>query len=179
MKIFTIDRYYTNNGDFKHDKGKNKYYGATLGILKMQGVKMSPLFTIERPLFYNGLSNKRDNKETGVNDSCCIPAGEYFIELTYSPTFKRDLYLVKDVINRDGIRIHPANHINDLLGCIGIGLRIIKDVKMEGSYFDYIIGESRLAVDKFELITKKEKCKLIIRDDQEFSKHLLMQYIKL
>jgi hypothetical protein len=52
----------------------------------------------------------------------CIPEGIYEVERTYSPSFKRKLWLVKNVPNRSGIRIHSANYVSQLLGCIAPGL---------------------------------------------------------
>lgn len=58
------------------------------------------------------------NNEKSVS---CIPDGEYICKWTYSPAFDRYLYEVKDVPNRSGIRIHPANYIKQLRGCIALG----------------------------------------------------------
>jgi hypothetical protein len=75
MQEIILNRYYTNNGDLKID---GRYiYGATLGYLEIKGIKSPPLFTIERPLFYNNKSNQRETKETINNTSTCIPIGEY------------------------------------------------------------------------------------------------------
>lgn len=52
----------------------------------------------------------------------CIPDGEYEVEKTYSPSFKKQLWLIKNVPNRSGIRIHSANFVSELLGCIAPGL---------------------------------------------------------
>jgi len=52
----------------------------------------------------------------------CIPDGEYEVEKTYSPSFKKQLWLIKNVPNRSGIRIHSASFVSDLLGCIAPGL---------------------------------------------------------
>lgn len=62
----------------------------------------------------------------------CIPTGVYGCEYTFSPAFKRMLYLVVPVPGRSGIRIHPANLMGDkslgfkcqLNGCIALGLKM-------------------------------------------------------
>lgn len=62
----------------------------------------------------------------------CIPAGIYPCAFTYSPRFRRLMYLVDGVENRSGIRIHSANFMGDaalgmkcqLNGCIAPGMRI-------------------------------------------------------
>ena len=60
-----------------------------------------------------------------------IPSGEYGCEWTYSPTFRKHLYLVSPVRNRSGIRIHAGNWAGDaakglrthVQGCILLGQR--------------------------------------------------------
>lgn len=62
----------------------------------------------------------------------CIPAGVYPCVWTWSPAFKRMMYLVDRVPGRSGIRIHAANFMGDkskgyrshLNGCIALGLRL-------------------------------------------------------
>lgn len=62
----------------------------------------------------------------------CIPAGTYRVDWTYSPAFKRMMYLVTKVNGRSGIRIHSANLMGDrregykchLYGCIALGERL-------------------------------------------------------
>lgn len=69
------------------------------------------------------------NNAPGVS---CIPEGLYECLWTYSPAFKRKMYLVNNVEGRSGIRIHPANLMGDkskgykshLLGCIALGERM-------------------------------------------------------
>lgn len=170
MLTFKIDRYYANEGEYKIEKKRDKtfYSGSTLGIVYQQDSKSQiPLFySLERPLLVNGISNRRDNKQTNnINESCCIPVGEYLCEWKYSPRLKRNTYLLIDVFGRDSIRLHTANDIEDLLGCITFGLRVVKNVSFDNkNYFDYIVSESRQAFDKFEKITQGKNIKLIISD---------------
>jgi hypothetical protein len=51
----------------------------------------------------------------------CIPPGKYNVVKTYSPRFKVNLYLVENVPNRSGIRLHSANFASQLNGCISLG----------------------------------------------------------
>ena len=116
-----LKRYYTKNGD-----------GATLGYLTIEDrekLNFQPIcYTIERPLFYKGNSNKRDDKKTAtINESCCIPIGTYQVKKTFSPKFQTDLFLVLNVEGRDGIRIHQANWMQQLHGCIAPVDWIIND----------------------------------------------------
>lgn len=112
MVEFDLHRLYINNGD-----------GATIGILLSKARKARYWFTIERPLFFKGLSNQK--RET------CIPIGSYTGELFASPRFKKSYYELQFVKDRDKILIHPANTINDLNGCIGLGLKIEKNIKIK------------------------------------------------
>lgn len=50
-----------------------------------------------------------------------IPAGKYKCLWTWSPRFKKRVYLVDGVPGRSGIRIHPANLSSQLNGCIALG----------------------------------------------------------
>src|SRR5690606_21670083 len=70
-------------------------------------------------------------RENAPNISC-IPAGVYPCAFTYSPRFRRLMYLVDRVRGRSGIRIHSANFMGDaskghkcqLNGCIAPGMKI-------------------------------------------------------
>ena len=95
-----------------------------------------------------------------------IPAGKYTCRWTYSPAFKRMMYIVENVPGRSGIRIHPANLMGDkskgflshLLGCIALGERVgtIKGQKA--------LLVSRPAVTKLENYMKHEPFILEIRN---------------
>lgn len=60
-----------------------------------------------------------------------IPAGEYLVARSYSPRFRRQLYLVESVAGRSGVRLHAGTWAGDtakgfrshLRGCIALGLR--------------------------------------------------------
>lgn len=65
--------------------------------------------TLERPWV--------DNK----NNVSCIPPGTYDVMKTYSNRFKKPLYLIDKVPGRSGVRIHPANFVSQLEGCIALG----------------------------------------------------------
>ncbi len=105
---------------------------GTQGVLEWNGTLIC--YTIELPW----LGNQRRTS--------CIPEGEYFLQLRFSPKFKWHFLLI-DVPGRDLILIHPANDAKlELLGCIapvtvhtGIG---------KGS-------ASRKALAKLKALTKK------------------------
>lgn len=62
-------------------------------------------------------------------DISCIPTGIYKCVWTKSPRFNKEMYLLENVKNRTGIRIHSANLAGDkalgfrsqLNGCIALG----------------------------------------------------------
>lgn len=70
-----------------------------------------------------------DNNQPNIS---CIPKGVYVCHWTYSQKFKKMMYLLENVPNRGGIRIHSANLMgNDskgfkrqLNGCIALGEKI-------------------------------------------------------
>jgi hypothetical protein len=92
----------------------------------------------------------REVKYAGIT---AIPAGTYKVIVTWSPRFKRQLPLLINVPEFDGVRIHPGNTHRDTEGCILIG------TKIEG---DRLV-ESRKAFDKlFEKIVNEKDCTIEI-----------------
>lgn len=86
----------------------------------------------------------------------CIPTGEYVCKWTYSPRYKRMMYiLIEDYENRSGIRIHSANwagdvrkgYRRDLLGCIALGKGFIGGSGIDNQL---MLHTSRVTMVKFE-----------------------------
>lgn len=83
--------------------------------------------TVEGAPWYSGELPDRGNAPNVSR----IPDGTYRCDWTYSPAFKRMMYLVRDVPGRSGIRIHSANLMGDkakglkshLYGCIALAER--------------------------------------------------------
>lgn len=73
-----------------------------------------------------------------VPGATAIPAGEYRLDITWSPRFRRLLPLVVDVPGFDGVRFHPGNDAGDTEGCILVGRRVVDATR---------IAESQLAFD--------------------------------
>lgn len=69
----------------------------------------------------------KDNQR-GVS---CVPAGVYPVDLEYSPHFDRDLYELKHVPGRSEVKIHVANYVRQLEGCIAVGLAV-SDINKDG-----------------------------------------------
>ena len=56
------------------------------------------------------------------NADYLIPAGTYPVESTWSPKFKKFLPLIKDVPERDGLRIHKGTIPEHSKGCVLLDL---------------------------------------------------------
>lgn len=65
-------------------------------------------------------------KANKIYGKTAIPTGEYYVNLTYSPKFKRILPVIYDVKGYEGIRIHSGNTANDTEGCILVGYNKVK-----------------------------------------------------
>ena len=109
---------------------------------------------------YTGELPWRDNR----SNISCIPPAVYNIEWTFSPAFRRWMYLVLGTGPRAGIRIHPANFMGDatlgfkwqLNGCIALGEKL---GRMDGQKALLI---SASAVRRFENHMKQQSFKLEI-----------------
>lgn len=66
------------------------------------------------------------NKIEKIYGRTAIPAGDYYINVTYSPKFSRDLPLIMGVKGFQNIRIHSGNTEKDSLGCIIVGKNKVK-----------------------------------------------------
>lgn len=89
-----------------------------------------------------------------------IPEGSYWMQLTYSPKFKKELPLIwsNTVHKNRGIRVHRGNTVKDTDGCILIGntadLTLLK------------IGSSVLAVSQLvKAMDKSATYSLFVRNE--------------
>lgn len=92
------------------------------------------------------------------NASKAIPCGQYVVQNSKSPKFKRELPLVFNSIvsSSRGIRIHCGNKDSDSAGCILVGM---------GRNIDNMtISESKMAESMITAICRSEN-KLIITDN--------------
>jgi len=89
----------------------------------------------------------------------CIPKGVYTCEYTFSPSFKKFSYEIKDVPKRAGIRIHSGNYTRQILGCILLG-KTHTDIDKDG-IID--VTESSKTIAEFEALMNKEKFTLKIQ----------------
>ena len=103
-----------------------------MGILGVLWVAGRKFYTVERPW--------KDN----IPYESCIPEGEYDLSWRESPKFGWT-YEVKDVPNRTHILIHVANYPQDVVGCVGLGSRLMAD--------RIAVFASKLAINEFHEIT--------------------------
>ena len=120
----------------------------TIGRLYINGVFFSnTLEDTVRDLNHNGVF---DNGEFKTLDHTAIPYGEYEIEITYSPKFKRDLPLLLNVPHFDGIRIHRGNIAQHTSGCVLVG-----ENKEKGK----VINSTKYEIELTKLIKEAKKKK--------------------
>jgi hypothetical protein len=79
---------------------------GTFGVLTVDDFEC---YTVERPWL--------DNKAS----ESCIPEGAYGIELGMYNRGGYPAYEIMDVPDRSLIKMHIANNINDVVGCVGFG----------------------------------------------------------
>lgn len=89
---------------------KNFSSDSTIGELAING--KFECYTLEDVVRPNGVK---------IYGETAIPAGNYKVDITFSPRFKTMLPLLIDVPNFIGIRIHPGNSAGDTDGCILVG----------------------------------------------------------
>lgn len=90
---------------------------GTFGTFEAENFRV---FTGELPWMFN------------ANNVSCISPGRYTCKRTYSPSFRKMMYLVVNVDRRDGIRFHAANYMgstlkgfkSQLYGCIALGEKL-------------------------------------------------------
>lgn len=130
---------------------KEKY---TIGHLSINGSYFCDILEdTVRDINRNGTF---DCGEFKISGHTAIPYGEYEVKLTYSPKFKRELPIIMDVPNFEGIRIHRGNTIKDTSGCLLTGEnkergKVINSTKYETE----LINKIKKAIDKKEKITIK------------------------
>lgn len=91
----------------------------------------------------------------------CVPEGRYPMKLEWSPSFRANLWELKDVPGRDEVKIHAANYVTQLRGCIAPGLKAV-DINGDGTLD---ISSSRVAfVRLMAAIGATRKAEIIIRN---------------
>ncbi len=87
-----------------------------------------------------------------IKGKTAIPAGKYKIFVTPSNRFKRDLPVLLNVPNYEGIRIHPGNAPEDTEGCLLPGLERTTDrVLASRIAFDHLFSTIRVLLKQSEV----------------------------
>lgn len=88
----------------------------TLGNLFIDGKFYCNI--LEDPIRDINKNGTFDCGEFKIKGHTAIPYGTYEVEVTYSPKFKRNLPILKNVKHFEGIRIHRGNSVDDTEGCL-------------------------------------------------------------
>ena len=134
--------------------------------LILKRVALNDTYTIGK--LYNGTTYLCDTLEDKVRDinkdgkldtekvygETATPYSKYKVTITYSNRFKKDLPLLLNVPNFDGIRIHPGNTAIDTHGCILVGKNTVKgEVTTSKIYFEKVFNLIKEAFNNKEEIT--------------------------
>jgi hypothetical protein len=116
---------------------------STIGKLCVDGEKLC--YTLEDAV--------RDTKIAGLT---AIPKGRYQVIINHSPRFGRDLPLLLNVPNYEGVRIHPGNDATETEGCILVGTTHGKDFiggsrKAFNLLMDKLKGQTDIFIDREEI----------------------------
>lgn len=106
---------------------------ATLGNLTIDGAGLAShptIHTLEDPVRTPG---------TKILGKTAIPLGTYSLTITHSPRFKKELPLLHNVPNFQGVRIHAGNGPEDTEGCILVGLEAYPDAGRIGRSRDAML----------------------------------------
>lgn len=107
--------------------------------LFLQRIAQTPEYTIGR-LEINGKffchTLEDAVREQKIAGKTAIPAGTYQVIVNRSPRIKRDLPLLLDVPDFEGIRIHRGNTAKDTSGCILVGINSKKGMVLESTKYE-------------------------------------------
>jgi lysozyme len=82
-----------------------------------------------------------------IHGKTAIPAGRYRVSVSRSPRFERELPLLENVPNFEGVRIHPGNTAEDTEGCIIPGrVRTPRGVAQSRAAFEKLFATLRAEV---------------------------------
>ena len=110
--------------------------------LFLQRIAQTPEYTIGRlyideKFFCHTLEDAV--REETIAGKTAIPEGTYQVIVNRSPKFKRDLPLLLDVPNFEGIRIHRGNTAKDTSGCILVGENKVKGKVINSTKYETLL----------------------------------------
>ena len=94
----------------------------TITLIRMQKNGKAVRGTLSYQMRNRDYAMETFTSPTLENADFIIPAGTYPVESTWSPRFKKFLPLIKDVPDRDGIRIHRGSIPEHSKGCVLLDL---------------------------------------------------------
>lgn len=116
-----------------------------------QDCTLGKLYIGQQFICYTLEDKVRDEKIKGMT---AIPHGLYEVIITFSNRFQRDLPLLLNVPNYEGVRIHPGNTAADTEGCILPGLtRTLSAVYESKKAMEKIQPRIQTALDAREKVT--------------------------
>ena len=71
-----------------------------------------------------------ENVTTIENADYLIPAGTYPLRLTWSPRFRKNMPLIDEVPDREGIRIHMGTRPEHSQGCVLVSYLALENLKV-------------------------------------------------
>ncbi len=116
---------------------RRTFFPATIGIMTVDGDFFG--YTLELPWL--------DNRPR----VSCIPPGSYELLVTRSFKFRRKLIEVLGVDGRAGIRIHGANRVEELRGCIAVSARRPTPYTLQGDLSKTLLAMVSKALANGEL----------------------------
>lgn len=125
----------------------------TLGVMTADN-SSEIYYTIERQKYVNGVAN--------VPNVCCIPTGEYDIEMQWSEHFQEDMPHLQNVPHRTDILIHGAATPANVIGCIGVNRAKFEPTGQEAGLVDAThqirdeIKKARAAGEKVSILITEE-----------------------
>ena len=103
---------------------------VTLTLIRARTTGKAVHGTIVIPLEDNDGFVTEHPYATLENADFIIPAGTYPLRLTWSPRFRKDMPLIDEVPEREGIRIHMGTRPEHSTGCVLVSAEALDNLKV-------------------------------------------------
>lgn len=127
---------------------KRREKTQTIGELAVYQDRVKPIFFCATMELEEDCNARRDD---------CIPIGTYDVVRRYSKKYGYHFHIL-NVPNRDLILIHECNYSSQLLGCIGVGEKVV-DINKDG--LDDIKNSKATKRKLLELLPEKFVLKIV------------------